>query len=378
MRFLGILCFTLILLLICDVAIAEEWQPSELLKLIPNNAMTLIMLKNKKDDIGLKAIKDALKDKFSIEKSAERQKVVEEMSMMFNVEEIIGAAFYARKEKPLFMLLISVGTDDKKLIEDYSSKINILFNNPSGIWYEEHSGYKIIYNPERFQKPDNKDFSCYTILENSLVLSNEYGLLKKIIDNYLGQRGSILDSDVFLQLPLVTEKEADGLIYISNLNKELTNSINSWKEEIGFVPLISSDLIQSLWFSFDIVDDDTVKGMITFVPNSKESNSQIINDASFLIDAMGRKFMAEDMTYEKEIDIVDDNIVLSFKLRGLANLWEKLMSDDFDENNPVQSSAKIISQENSNEQTNMVGPALFFIIIAIVIALGVLKRKSKK
>ncbi len=218
MRFLGILCFTLILLLICDVAIAEEWQPSELLKLIPNNAMTLIMLKNKKDDIGLKAIKDALKDKFSIEKSAERQKVVEEMSMMFNVEEIIGAAFYARKEKPLFMLLISVGTDDKKLIEDYSSKINILFNNPSGIWYEEHSGYKFIYNPERFQKPDNKDFSCYTILENSLVLSNEYGLLKKIIDNYLGQRGSILDSDVFLQLPLVTEKEADGLIYISNLN----------------------------------------------------------------------------------------------------------------------------------------------------------------
>ena len=148
MRFLNFFGSILSIFIICNLAFASTEQPSGLLRLVPRDAMTVIMLKNRPDDAGMNTIKDALKDRFSIEKSEERQQVVEEMTGMFNIREVVGASFYAKGKKPLFILLISGDAGNQELIEAYSSKINILFDNPDEIWYKDHSGIKIIKAPQ--------------------------------------------------------------------------------------------------------------------------------------------------------------------------------------------------------------------------------------
>ena len=323
-----LICFLMFYSVIIRNVLAEETLGLNSLKLIPKDTMTIIILRNKPNDVGLNFVKEKLKYKFSIERSEERQEVIEDLTKMFSAGEIIGASFYTSSQKPLFVLCISTNNDDTKLIDFFSQKINVLFGNPDAIWNEEHAGYQIIYNPERFQKPDNKDLSCYTILDNKILISNDFGLLKKIINNFINKGASILDSKDFSQASYFKDSGSDGLIYISNLNNELTNSIESWREEIGFVPLTSADLIKSIWFSFDLIDRNTARGQMVFIPFNKESGQAIIGDASFLMEAMRRKFIAEGLNYNKNVSVSEDGIArLNFELQGISALWDRLFSE---------------------------------------------------
>lgn len=325
--------------LIVNVIYAEEVYQSSLLELVPRDAMAVIILKNKKDDAGLNFIKDSLKDRFSLEKSQERQKVINDISQMFNVKEIVAISFYTANSKPLFALLISYDKEDKDLINFCSEKINILFNNPNGVWSEEYLDFKIAYNPERFNQIDNKDLSCYTIIDNNLVIANDYQLLKKIIDNFLNKGGSILNVNSFNKIFLLKDPEVDGLIYITNDKKELTNSMQNWKEKIGFVPLVSSDLISSFWFAFNLKDKETAWGKIVFVPTGNESLEEINNDANYLMEVMRRKFMAEDLKYNKNISISENaEVVLDFEIGGLSILRDKIIhvDDESEENGLIE------------------------------------------
>lgn len=294
----------------------------DILKVIPQEAMTVFILQNRKNDPGLDYIKDILNEKLTQTKDASKRRAVEDLSRMLGVDRVVSAAFY-NQAKPLFLLAIEA--KDKKILQSLTDKIDILFDNPKQIWQEKYLDYRVIYNPRRFNKPGKKDLSCYALLDSYIIIANDFGILKKAIDTYKCSNPAITASKDFTQSWEGLKKDYDAVMYITNQNHQLANSLNSWKRQMGFVLFTSADILKSVWVYFDLVDKDNIQGKIVFSPSAEDPQARISNDAQYLVEAMRRKFMAENLNYTTSIDAIDKDIVLNVKITNTGSFLKKLL-----------------------------------------------------
>lgn len=314
--------FRIILLLGMFFLCESYLYADEILKLIPKESMTVLILQNRKNDAGLDYIKEVLKDKLTQEKDASKIQAIEDLFQMFNVDKIASAAFYSAI-KPMFLLVIEA--KEGSLLQSITDKIDILFDNAEQIWQEKYLDYKVLYNPNRYNKPDNKDLSCYVVIGNYIVIANDPTILRKVADTYMGKKPSIIETQEFIQNWTKSQQDYDVVMYITNKNQELTNSLDSWKKEMGFILFTSSDILRSVWIYFDLVDKENIKGKMVFSPLRDDPQSRILNDAQYLVEAMRRKFIAENLSYDTKIDIVNKETILNVNIANTSSFLRKLI-----------------------------------------------------
>ena len=88
--------------------------------------------------------------------------------------------------------------------------------------------------------------------------------------------------------------------------------------------LLSADYLQWMGASFDFIDSQRVSGRFVFQGKDTSHIEDIRDDAKFLGETFKRKFIADKIDYESNVEVNGTTVVLNIQIQGLEPLWTKL------------------------------------------------------
>jgi len=120
--------------------------------------------------------------------------------------------------------------------------------------------------------------------------------------------------------------KADIMIFANNKDKGFAQILKGWEKEWGMTVFLSASYLDSMGLSFDVINEDKMKGMLVFKCSQKNRIPDVVDDARFLGEVLRRKFAKEKIKYTSKVTLKDNHVFLNLEVSGLKPLWIMLFN----------------------------------------------------
>ena len=294
---------------VCALAAAFVAAGSETGKLIPDSCTAVVSMNNIQNDPGISWMLDAWI-------KAPRQSPLRELLKTVVPQEMSVAFFPEKKDAPMNLLAAMALPKGSKADKGKVSEV-IKGDEGTSLDTVSYKGVTITYT-KGLKGPE--DFGAYAMIDDRVILfGSEPEILKKAIDgppvdkspNYQKVRG---------QFP----QAKDAILFADNSGMKFANFLKPREKKWKMTLLLSSEYLEYMASSFDIVNASKVSGTFIFQGADKSRIPEIKDDAEFMGEAFKRKFMAEKIQYSSKVEVKDRTVTLTFQIEGLEPLWKKL------------------------------------------------------
>ena len=314
------------------VSIAEEEKPIDL---IPKVSV-FIIIRDIYQDIGVSYVMSLFRENLKERTRPQKRAIVDKIFDEFQIDQIVGGIILNQDiENPGYLVAFdSIGKDD---LDHFQESAKLLFKKDKELSAVEYHDYRIIYSTDT----DPGELMGYTDIKGNIVIGSSLELLKGVIDhkmnkaqartvrkNYISEKAAIEDWDI--------------CAIINNKDEKITEILNKWSEDYHLTLLISADAIKEIIISFDMVDQDMIKGRIKFVSKNNDLPFyRIQDDARFFNEIIKRICFSNNINYIGEIESSSDYVVLDFDAQGFEKFWKKL----FEKKQKLKIAMPAVSQE---------------------------------
>jgi hypothetical protein len=294
---------------VCALAAALAAGGAETGKLIPDSCTAVVSVYNIQNDPGISWMLDAWI-------KAPRQSPLRELLKTVVPQEMSVAFFPEKKDTPTNLLVAMALPKGSKMDK---GKVSEVIKGEEGTSLDtlSYKGATIAYT-KGLKGPE--DYGAYAILDDRLLLfGSDAEIVKKAIDgppvdkapNYLKVQG---------QFP----QAKDAILFADNSGMKFASFLKPREKKWKMTLLLSSEYLEYMASSFDIVNASKVSGTFVFQGADKSRIPEIKDDAEFMGEAFKRKFMAEKIQYSSKVEVKDRTVILTFQIEGLEPLWKKL------------------------------------------------------
>jgi hypothetical protein len=166
---------------------------------------------------------------------------------------------------------------------------------------------------------DVGDYGAYAVVQNNILAAATLDILKMSLDGpAIGQTAG------YRSMQSVLPVSQDGLLFTDNSGSQFVQFLRPLEDKWGMSILLSADYLQWMGASFDIIDTQRVSGQFVLQGKDTSHIEDIQDDADFLGETFKRKFIAEKINYESNVQVDGKTVVLNFQIEGLEPLWTTL------------------------------------------------------
>jgi hypothetical protein len=229
-------------------------------------------------------------------------------------QEMSVALFPAEGRGSLNILLVVNIQKGKKVDKALLDKL-IETSSGGSIQTTSHENTTIAYTTAE----DIEDYGAYAVVQNNILAAATLDILKMSLDgSTIGQAAG------YRNMQSVLNASQDGLLFTDNSGLQFVKFLRPLEDKWGMSLLLSADYLQWMGASFDFIDSQKVSGNFVFQGKDTSHMEGIQDDADFLGETFKRKFIAEKIKYESDVQVDGKTVVLNFKMEGLEPLWTKL------------------------------------------------------
>jgi hypothetical protein len=295
--------------LVCALAAAFAAAGSETEKYIPDSCTAVVNVYNIQNDPGISWMLDAWI-------KAPRKSPLRELLKTVVPQEMSVAFFPEKKDTPMTLIAAMAIPKGAKVDKD---KVGMVIRGDEGTSLDTvtYKGATITYT-KGLKGPE--DFGAYAILgDRFLLFGSDAEIVKKAIDGPPADKAPNYQK-VQGQFP----QAKDAILFADNSGMKFANFLKPREKKWKMTLLLSSEYLEYMASSFDVVNSSKVSGTFIFQGADKSRIPDIKDDAEFMGEAFKRKFMAEKIQYTSKVEVKDRTVVLTFQIEGLEPLWKKL------------------------------------------------------
>ncbi|KPJ84131.1 MAG: hypothetical protein AMS17_16645 [Spirochaetes bacterium DG_61] len=297
---------TICVLLIVFVGVMAA-QGTDTPSYIPESCISVVTMANIQSDPGVSWMLDAWIN-------SPRQSPLRELLKATTVKEMSVAVFSPKSESLLNLLCVMKLEKGAKV--DKEKLNNIILPDPEAtIQSLTYKGSSIAH----VQGDVPEDFSAYTILQDMILIGSDVDVVKMGIDG-----PSINKSAVYQKAKNYFTQAKDGLLFADNSGAKFVEFLQPLEEKWKITLLLSSEYLDWMGSSFDMVDSNRASGIFVFQGADTSHIDEIKDDAEFLGEAFKRKFIAEKINYTSTVEVKGSSVVLNMQISGIEPLWKKL------------------------------------------------------
>jgi hypothetical protein len=302
MKYAYILC---LLLIVSFIPVFLEG--AETLQYIPDSCFSVVTVSNVQSDKGVSWLIDAWIN-------SPRESPLRDLLTAVPAQEMSVALFHAEGRGSLSILLVVNIPSGKKADKALLDKLI----DPSSSGSIQTTSYKnttIAYTTAG----DITDYAAYAVVQNNILAAATLDILKLSLDGpAIGQAAG------YRSMQSVLPANQDGQLFTDNSGSQFVKFLRPLEDKWGMSLLLSADYLQWMGASFDFIDSQRVSGNFVFQGKDTSHMEDIQDDADFLGETFKRKFIAEKIKYESDVEVDGKTVVLNFTIEGLEPLWTKL------------------------------------------------------
>jgi hypothetical protein len=280
-------------------------------KMIPDSCTTVVSVYNIQSDPGISWMLDAWI-------KAPRQSPLRDLLKTVTPQEMSVAFFPETKDSPMNLLAVMALPKGARIDKDRAGDV-IKGDEGTSLDTATHKGAAITYT-KGLKGPE--DFGAYAVLaDRFLIFGSDAGIVKKAID------GPPVDKTPnYQKIKSQFPQARDAVLFADNSGKKFASFLKPREKKWKMTLLLSSEYLEYMASSFDVVDASKVSGTFVFQGADKSRVAEIKDDAEFMGEAFKRKFMAEKIQYTSKVEVKDAAVTLTFQIEGLEPLWNKLFA----------------------------------------------------
>ena len=302
MKYACILC---LLLLVSFIPVFLEG--AETLQYVPDSCFSVVTVSNVQSDKGVSWLIDAWIN-------SPRESPLRDLLTAVPAQEMSVALFPAEGRGTLSMLLVVNIPKGKKAEKALLDKL-IDMSSGGSIQTTSHKNTTISYTTAE----DIEDYAAYAVVQNTILAAATLDILKMSLDGpTIGQAAG------YRNMQSVLPASQDGQLFTDNSDSQFVQFLRPLEDKWGMSLLLSADYLQWMGASFDFIDSQRVSGMFVFQGKDTSHIEDIQDDAEFLGETFKRKFIAEKIDYESDVQVDGKTVVLNFQIEGLEPLWTTL------------------------------------------------------
>jgi hypothetical protein len=294
---------------VCALGAAVAAGGAETEKFIPDSCTTVVSVYNIQNDPGISWMLDAWI-------KSPRKSPLRELLKTVVPQEMSVAFFPEKKDVPMNLLAAMSLPKSSKVDKGKVSEV-IKGDEGTSLDTVSYKGATITYT-KGLKGPE--DFGAYTMIGDRVILfGSDPEILKKAID------GPPVDkSPNYQKIQGQFPQARDAVLFADNSGMKFANFLKPREKKWKMTLLLSSEYLEYMACSFDVVNASKVSGTFVFQGADKSRVDEIKDDAEFMGEAFKRKFMAEKIQYSSEVQVKDKTVILTFQIEGLEPLWKKL------------------------------------------------------
>ena len=174
---------------------------------------------------------------------------------------------------------------------------------------------------------DGKYETAYFISGNSLVWGTDLNAVKKLADVLARKTGSITNLPDYQDLKNRIPADCNAVFYLNNDQSLFSNTLSKQEKKWKISLLLSAKNLSAVILGMDFVDGDKITGTAVFKAKNSSAIADIQDDASFIGEAMRRKFVNSKITYKPQVYTSGNYVTLKFEMSGLKPLFRQLFEE---------------------------------------------------
>ena len=168
--------------------------------------------------------------------------------------------------------------------------------------------------------------SAFALSKNYAILASNSDYMKKAIDVMEDKKQRLSNDSGYKETLSLLPPKADIMIFANNKDKGFAQILKGWEKEWGMTVFLSASYLDSMGLSFDVINEDKMKGMLVFKCSQKNRIPDVVDDARFLGEVLRRKFAKEKIKYTSKVTLKDNHVFLNLEVSGLKPLWIMLFN----------------------------------------------------
>jgi len=168
--------------------------------------------------------------------------------------------------------------------------------------------------------------SAFALSKKYAVLASNSDYIKKTIDIMENKKERLSDDSGYKETLSLLPPKADIMIFANNKDKGFSRILKGWEKKWKMTVFLSAPYLDSMGLSFDVINEDKMKGMLAFKCSQKNRIPDVVDDARFLGEVLRRKFAKEKIKYTSKVTLKDNYVFLEVEISGMKPLWIMLFN----------------------------------------------------